>query len=37
MDTDKAKVFRKILNEFVAEYERLPPVEASQESEQLKT
>lgn len=35
--SDKAFEFRSILNEFVAEYERLPPVEESSESERLKT
>lgn len=34
---EKAFEFRSILNEFVAEYERLPPVEDTSESERLKT
>ena len=34
---EKAFEFRSILNEFVAEYERLPPIEETSESERLKT
>lgn len=34
---DKAFEFRSILNEFVAEYERLSPLEDPSESERLKT
>lgn len=34
---EKAFEFRSILNEFVAEYERLPPAEETADSERLKT
>ena len=34
---ERAFRFRSILNEFVAEYQRLPPAEEAAESERLKT
>ena len=34
---ERAFRFRSILNEFVAEYQRLPPAEEVEESERLKT
>lgn len=34
---DKAFEFRSILNEFVAEYERMPAQEETSESERIKT
>ena len=34
---DKAFEFRSILNEFLAEYERLPALEETSESERIKT
>ena len=37
LSSDKALELRSILNEFVAEYERLPPAEETTESERIKT
>lgn len=37
LSSDKAFQLRSILNEFVAEYERLPPAEETSESERIKT
>ena len=37
MSAEKAREFRSILNEFVAEYERLPEEESVSGSERLKT
>lgn len=34
---EKAFVFRSVLSEFVAEYEHLPPLEETSESERIKT
>lgn len=37
LSSNKAFELRSILNEFVAEYERLPPAEETTESERIKT
>lgn len=37
LSSEKAFEFRSVLNEFVAEYEHLPPMEETTESERIKT